>query len=154
MSFSGVFAFLVLIFVLLTYFRLRRASPPSSISNLSIEVNELMKNVTLNWVLPTTRTDGTPLVPSELLETVIEFSDDGGLSFPIQRGTPSPNTSLVFPNLSPGAYVFRVYVVDLQSPSEISEPVEIAVDIPVDLAAPSPVTDLTFDIVDAPAVPV
>ncbi len=100
--------------------------------------------VTVNWNLPTQRTDGTALPASAIAVTRFSLSYNGG-AFTQLVDVPAPTaTTTVTQNLQPGNYVLRSLVVDRQNPPRSSAAVDTAFVVPVPvLAAPRPVTGQT-----------
>lgn len=101
-----------------------------------------MTTATINWVLPTQRTDGTPFLPAELATTEI-FDAVGGAPAQKIADVPSPATTFTTANLAAGTHVFTLVAMDtagnLAAPSA---PVSVVVPAPP-LAAPEPITGVT-----------
>lgn len=100
--------------------------------------------VTVNWNLPTQRTDNTALAVADIALTRFSLSTNGG-AFVQLVDVPAPSvTTTVIAPLNPGNYVLRSVVVDKQVPPKLSTPVDTPFVIPaVALAAPKPVTGQT-----------
>lgn len=92
-----------------------------------------MRNILINWVLPTTRQLGGPLPVSEIKFATIELSGDAGASFAPVGDFPPPQLSVPVADLpfsdqyivrgrveditdQPGAYVEVPFTVDDNSP--------------------------------------
>lgn len=100
--------------------------------------------VTVNFTLPTQRTDNTALPVSDIAFTRFSLSKDGG-SFSQLVDVPAPNqTTTLTQDLAPGSYVLRSVVYDKQTPPRASTTVDTPFVIPVPVkAAPKPVTGQT-----------
>jgi hypothetical protein len=100
-----------------------------------------MSTATLNWTAPTTRTDGTPLSPSEIAS--FNIFDAIGIETSNQIGTVAGNiTTFTTGSLVTGTHNFTVVVVDTTGHMSAASNVA-SVMVPVVLAAPSAITDLT-----------
>jgi hypothetical protein len=120
-----------------------RLKRPRPVSNLKAKVDHAMKTVNLNWILPTTRVDGTALAPEAIAHTLVEISSDGVLFAELAK-VASPETALIVPELESGTWTFRLTVVDKQKTPKLSAPVSVVVEVPVvELAAPSEITGIT-----------
>lgn len=98
-----------------------------------------MARATLNWTLPTTRVNGTPLATSEIDRTDIMMSADGGANFsPPAAVPPTGPQEFVVENLDVGDYLFRAIVVD--TGGRVSGADEVTGSV---LAAPSAIADLS-----------
>lgn len=72
-----------------------------------------MRNVIINWVLPTTRKLGGPLPESEIQHVVIEMSADAGASYSLIGDFPPAELSVPVNDLPfSDQYVVRGTVVD------------------------------------------
>lgn len=104
-----------------------------------------MATVTVNWTLPTQRTDNTALAASEIAFTRFSLSFNGG-AFTQLVDVPAPTASTTLSTAAittPGNYVLRSVVYDKQVPAKTSTAVDTPFTIPavvVALAAPKPVT--------------
>lgn len=115
---------------LLNYFK----SPPRKPINLKVKLNMTTNTATLTWTNPTTRTDGSPLLPADISHVEIFDLSDTSFGF----GT-SP---FITPVLNTGDHSFTVTVTDLAG--KVSAPSNVAkvTVLPADVA-PAAVTDLT-----------
>lgn len=102
-----------------------------------------MARATLTWTLPTQRVDGRALDVSELKETRIEMSSDGGANFVEAALVPASDAQqqFVVENLTAGDYIFRATVFDLDGRN--SAPADVTGTV---LGNPEPVSDLTVTI--------
>jgi len=100
-----------------------------------------MSTATLSWTVPTTRTDGSPFTPDQVMEIdVFDMSD----AVPVNTliGTvPGAGTSFVTGVLDVGNHSFTVIVRDTTGHSSAASNVA-AVTVPATLANPAAVTDL------------
>jgi hypothetical protein len=137
--------FIELIEAILKLIRQHRLKPPAAVRNLSVAVNRSknMSTATLNWTLPTTRTDGSALAPSDI----------GGINvFDSAAPDPSvPIASILGVNtfttgtLTVGTHAFTIVVID--TTGHMSTPSNAASGtVEATLASPSPVNDLTVTI--------
>lgn len=103
-----------------------------------------MSTATINWTLPTQRTDNTPLAVADIAFTRFTISFNGG-AFTQLVDVPATQTSTTLtPNLAAGNYVIRSVVYDKQVPPRTSSQVDTAFVIPATaLAAPKPVSGQT-----------
>ena len=69
-------------------------------------------NITLNWVLPTTRESGKPLALADIKHVVVEVSGDAGENFSPLGVFPPDVTSTQLTDLDFGVWAFRGVVVD------------------------------------------
>ncbi len=95
-----------------------------------------MATATLNWTLPTTRTDGTALAATEIASVNI-MDSDSGVPGPIAVA-PGAVTTFTTPSLAGGPHHFSVSVND--TGGVVSGPSNAVL---VTVAAPSPPTNLT-----------
>lgn len=101
-----------------------------------------MLTIHLQWTLPTTRTDGSPLAPTDIASVNIQdvFANTShtlpGTAVSFDTGDVTGQT---------GDHVFNVTVTDVQG--NTSAPASVTVTVPVAVAAPSPVTGLTGTLV-------
>lgn len=103
----------------------------------------MSKNVRFNYVLPTTREDGSPLAVSDIAYVDVQLN--AGAGFATVEHNPATLTSVTLTELEPGTYTARFVVVDRQDSPKSSVPADISVGVPVDvLAAPNAVTDVQF----------
>lgn len=104
-----------------------------------------MANVTFNWVLPTQRTDGKALSPSEIANVEITFGIAGLPATSVGKFPPATLTASL-QDVEAGDYIASAFVTDTQNPPEISAGVHVPVSIAAPrFAAPSDVT-LTFSL--------
>ena len=107
-----------------------------------------MSTVTVNWNLPTQRTDNTTLTTAEIAFTRFTLSFNGGAFVQLVDVLAPAVTTTVpsAPIATPGNYVLRSQVYDKQVPPRVSTTVDTAFTIPVvvtSLAAPKPVSGQT-----------
>lgn len=101
-----------------------------------------MTTATIAWVLPTTRTDGSTLDPSEIAGIQVWDAVNGAAAAQIGV-TNGPATSFVTGALAGGSHVVTMIVVDtVGDDSAPSTPVTGT----VPYAPPSPVTGVTFTV--------
>jgi hypothetical protein len=101
-----------------------------------------MTTATINWTLPTQRTDGTPLAPTDLASTEI-FDSVNGAAATLIATVPTPATMLTTPSLVPGTHVFTLSAVDTAGTVGVaSTPVSETVPTPA-LAPPAAITGVT-----------
>ena len=97
----------------------------------------MAQSVTLVFALPTTRTDGSALAPSDLSGFNIYRGDNGGDPVRV-ASVPATETGYVDAGLADGTYSYTVSVVDTQNPArESAASNEIVVVVLTPLAAPS-----------------
>lgn len=72
-------------------------------------------NVALTWKAPKVRTDGTPLLPSEIGGYKVELSADGGQNFGTIGTTTTPDTAFTQTELESGGWVFGITPFDTRS---------------------------------------
>ena len=101
-----------------------------------------MSTATLTWTIPITRTDGTPLAPSDVASvSVYEVctAPTPAVAIAVLPGSPVTFTT---DTLSPGVHDYTVVVTDVQgNASAASNIATVTVPLPA-LARPSAVTDL------------
>ena len=100
-----------------------------------------MSTATLTWTIPTTRTDGTPLAPSDVASVSVydDASPTPAVALAVLPGSPVTFTT---DTLSPGVHDYTVVVTDVQgNASAASNIATVTVPLPA-LARPSAVTDL------------
>lgn len=97
-----------------------------------------MSTATLTWVLPTARTDGSALAPTDIASVEILDAVNGAAAVQIGTAQGAATTFTTGP-LVGGSHVFTVIVVDTAGDmSAASAPATLA----VPEAAPNPATDL------------
>ena len=108
----------------------------------------MANTINLAWVLPTTRTDGTPLAPADIAHTDVSVSDNSGSTWNVVASVAAPDSALVVPGFAPGTFQFKLVVVDKQTPPKSSADAlaTVTVNAPA-LAAPSPATSITATVV-------
>lgn len=137
-------------------------APPSPITELTVRVNKsvthhhhvtsrsttAMSTATLNWVLPTTRVDGSPLSAGEiaLIDIFDSLASDPNTPITSIQGAA---TSFTTDTLVPGDHTFTAVVQD--TAGHRSEPSgaatgTVAEPPPPPVANPSPITGLTVTI--------
>jgi len=93
----------------------------------------MSKTVVLTWELPTTREEGGPLDPSEILNTAVELSLNGGVDYvPLSTIPPIDPQTLSGGDLQFGTYYFRFVVTDVAGLPSL--PLDFPVDVPDDSA--------------------
>lgn len=100
----------------------------------------MTKNVTVTWDLPTERTGGALLPVSEIRDTIVEISADGGAIFrPLDTVLPTDPQQVFVPDLEPGSWEFLITVFDTlgQASAPHIEPVTVIDDSP-----PNPVSNV------------
>lgn len=100
-----------------------------------------MTIVTLNWTLPTTRTDGSPLAPTDIASIDVFDSASPTPTVPI-ASLPGAVTTFTSGVLSVGAHGFTIVINDTTGHSSAQSNVFSGTVAPT-LAPPSAVTDLT-----------
>jgi len=97
-----------------------------------------MSTATLTWTLPTSRTDGSPLAPTDIAS--VQIWDAVGGAATVQIGTAQgAATSFTTGTLQGGNHVFTVVVVDTNGDdSAPSAPASLTITV----AAPNPATNL------------
>lgn len=113
---------------------------PKPVSNMTLESE--MGKATLSWTLPTEREDGVALPASEIAQTDISMSADGGANFSSTAPVlPTDPQTFVVDNLTAGTYLFRATVIDtLGQPSVDAEATGSI------LAPPAAIADLSVTI--------
>lgn len=97
-----------------------------------------MSTATLTWTLPTTRTDGSSLGPTEIA-SVLVFDAVNGAAIGQIGSVPGPGTRFTTGSLVGGTHVFTVVVVDTNGDdSAPSAPAFLTITV----AAPNPATNL------------
>lgn len=71
-----------------------------------------MTNITVKWVLPTTREKGGALPVEEIDAVILEMSADGGAKYVAVDEFPPDVLETVVPELEPGDWYFRASVRD------------------------------------------
>lgn len=100
-----------------------------------------MSNVRVTWTLPTKRVNGKALPVSDIAQTIVSLSADGGTNFGELTRIAAPGHSFLQTELEPGTYVFRVVVLDKSSLiSDPSNPGSVTI---AQTSPPAAVTDLT-----------
>lgn len=103
-----------------------------------------MSNVRVTWTLPTKRVNGKALPASEIAQSIVSLSADGGAHFGELTRIDAPGHSFLQTELEPGTYVFRVVVVDKSQPDPLfslpSNPGSVTI---AQTSPPAAVTDLT-----------
>lgn len=106
-----------------------------------------MNTANLQWVLPTTRVDGSALASTDIASVKVFDSVAGADPVLIGTVTLDPKTAFATPALVPGSHVFMVEVLDQNgTTSGPSNTASLVVPAPAP-AAPSPATDLTATLV-------
>lgn len=100
-----------------------------------------MADVTVTWVLPTTRESGRPLKIEDIDRVVLELSADGGANFGAVDEFPSSVTETVLVEMEPGEWFVRGYVRDTKGRK--SQPVTRSIVIE-DPSPPSALVELTL----------
>jgi hypothetical protein len=101
-----------------------------------------MPNVTVNWVLPTTRVSGKPLSVDQIEYVFIEVSADGVAYVPVGEFTPDVLSTAVS-DLDVGDWLFRGTVVDTKGRPSL--PVESSISFE-DNTPPGALASLTIDL--------
>lgn len=99
-----------------------------------------MSTVTIPFVPPNQRKDGTALPPEQIKQIDFEISADNGQTWTSVGHRAGTDTSLTLQDLDVGQYLIRDFVTDTQVPpltSDFSAPVGFEIKAPV-LAAPNP----------------
>ena len=111
-----------------------------------------MKTVRLNWILPSTRTNGSALPIDKIAKSLIAMSADNGANFSELGEVPAPDTAFEQTELEDGAYIFRQTTVGTNG--KASDPIFVSVtvssvpEVPDDETfAPSPATGFTATVV-------
>lgn len=94
----------------------------------------------------------TPPTPSATQAPIayvdIQFSADNGANFTSLKHAAPTETSFTQTELDPGDYIFRLIVIDTQTPAKSSSPVDAPFNVPVPvLDAPSPVINVSVSLV-------
>lgn len=104
----------------------------------------MSRDVTVSWDLPTTRTSGGPLNPSEIQFTRVELSADGGANYSTLGDIePGVAQEVLVPELEFGAWFFRVSVFDTRNAQGEAATIEAVVP---DDSAPAAVLNLRVEI--------
>ena len=99
-----------------------------------------MRDVTVTWVLPTTRESGKPLAPADIDRVILEMSVDGSNYVGVDE-FPSSVLSTVVVELESGEWFFRGTVRDTKARK--SKPVVRSIVIEDD-TPPGPLVELTL----------
>ena len=85
---------------------------PNSVTSVTVEIID-MKNIKLDWSLPTTRTSGLPLDVKDVSLVEVALSADAGTNWAV-LGTVLPGVAQTFTQteLEVGDWKFRLVVVD------------------------------------------
>lgn len=115
---------------------------PSKVTDITSEI-DMSKNVTVRWVLPTTRQGGGELLPADIEHTRAELSADGGANFSeLDLVAPDVAQEVFVPDMEVGEWHFRFTVFDkLGQKSPPANHVETVADD----SPPNPVTDITSE---------
>ncbi len=95
----------------------------------------MVRTLTVTWDLPTTRTSGNPLDPSEISGVDVSFSADGTNFTGLGLNT---GGSVTIPDLIDGDWVVRLTVVD----TEGRRSADVDVPVLIDTSAPGTVTNV------------
>jgi len=116
---------------------------PNSVTNVILEIDN-MKNVKLNWALPTQRTSGFPLNVADIANVEVSLSADAGVNWAV-LGTVLPGVPQEFlqTELEIGDWQFKLVVVDTAS-KRSADHIEL-VNVP-DETAPNGVASVTVTI--------
>jgi hypothetical protein len=123
----------------------KRHFPPSAINNLTaaFKRSNTMSTVTLNWTLPTTRVDGSPLATTDIDHVdIFDVSTADPASEKVAT-IPGAGTSFVLSGtFTVGIHNYTATVTD--TAGNVSGPSNVAtITVASTLAIPSPITDLT-----------
>jgi PKD repeat protein len=102
-----------------------------------------MSKINLTWTLPTTRTDGSALTPTDIAKVSIFDGSTGTLIADLPGSATSYESTT---DATPGTYAFNVTVTDTTGNTSAPASTSIVVPTPV-VAPPSPVTNLTATLV-------
>lgn len=109
--------------------------PPGRVTNVRYRVT--MKEIAVEWLIPTVRDDGSPMPASEIAHTEASLSTDGGKTFTVLAQVKPDATQIVKRSPVPdGAYLFRLVAVGTNG--KRGKPVDL--NVPVDTPAPGVVT--------------
>jgi len=101
-----------------------------------------MANVRVSWKNPSTRVGGKPLAAADVAYVRVELSADQGANYAeVGRVV---GESFDQTELEPGTYVFRLSVVDKQSPAQVSAPTVASVTLAD--APPAAVTAVVIEV--------
>lgn len=91
-----------------------------------------MTDVRISWDLPTTREDGTELLLTDIGSVEVSASADGGNSFAVLNTVPpaSGNNELLVSAVDVGDWIFRLVVLDLNTPVRRSAAIDAAIYVP------------------------
>jgi len=105
--------------------------------------------VNLAWTLPTARTDGSALAPSDIAKVTVQTTIPGNPNV-VSVDLPGTATSFTTPDLSgtPGGYGFLVFVTDTAG-NQSQGATTSATIAPPTIAPPNPVTGLTATVVSS-----
>lgn len=107
-----------------------------------------MQQIQLNWTLPATRTDGSPLLPGDIAKVSVQELAPGSPAV-VAVDLPGTATSYLTPqdvSQDPGGYAFSVFVTDTKG--LISAPDTVAITVPSPAQSPpAAVTSLAATIV-------
>lgn len=93
----------------------------------------MSKSVVLSWELPTSREEGGPLAFSEIRDTQVELSLNGGVDYvPLDTVLPTDLQELSGGDLQYGTYYFKFVVTDIDGLSGAA--LEFPVAVPDDSA--------------------
>lgn len=102
-----------------------------------------MSTATLTWPLPTTRTDLTPLLLEDIAGVKVSMSADGGGHFSPPVLVPAGvEQTFSASNLTPGVYIFRLVVEDMEGRNSANTDVDAVVTDPDVIAPPSAIVDV------------
>jgi len=121
----------------LLYYYFQKPPGPAKLKTAVLKIGAKgMATATLNWTNPTTRTDGSPLAATDI-DHIDVF--DAGVNIGTVHGALTTFTTGL---LTVGTHSFTITVTD--TTGHTSAPSNIAsVTVPITLASPSAVTDLT-----------
>lgn len=107
----------------------------------------MSKTVKLIWVDPSTRVDGSALLPDQIEGIHVFMSADLGANY-VELGSVAPGIQTFSQtDLPDGTYKFRVVVVDKQVPAKQSAPTELDVAVVTILAEPASVSGLSASVI-------
>lgn len=114
-----------------------------------LPLSALAGTANVNWTLPTTYSDSTPLPVADLASTTVEYGSCAGAAFGTKAGqvvatAPAATASVL--NLNPGTYCFRAFVTTTAAKGGVSSATSSVATGTVPFSVPGAPTAITVTI--------